>query len=104
MSNDNLSQEDIFDYWNDHLSGHTHVKGTYPNVVRMWRHFHGCPGSGDGIDRVFTTAGKEHDTLKKNTMDKTLENTLKTGMNTKLSTCDDKGVFTDDEDTYRKRK
>ncbi len=37
-------------------------------------------------------------------MDKTLENTLKTGMNTKLSTCDDKGVFTDDEDTYRKRK
>jgi hypothetical protein len=40
-------------------------------------------------------------------MDKTLENTLKTGivgMNTKLATCDDKGVFTDDEDTYRKRK
>jgi hypothetical protein len=28
-------------------------------------------------------------------MDKTLETTLKTGMNTKLSTCDDKGVFTD---------
>jgi hypothetical protein len=29
---------------------------------------------------------------------------LKAGMNTKLPTCDDKGVFTDDEDTYRKRK
>ncbi len=33
-----------------------------------------------------------------------MENTLKAGMNTKLPTCDDKGVFTDDEDTYRKRK
>ncbi len=26
ISNDNFSQEGIFDYWNDHLSGHTHVK------------------------------------------------------------------------------
>jgi hypothetical protein len=37
-------------------------------------------------------------------MDKTLENTLKAGMNTKLPTRDDKGVFTDDEGMYRKRK
>jgi hypothetical protein len=37
-------------------------------------------------------------------MDKTLESTLKAGMNTILPTCDDKGVFTDDEVTYRKRK
>jgi hypothetical protein len=51
----------------------------------MWRHFHGCPASGSG--------------LKKKTMDKTLEITLKTSINTKLSTCDDKGVFTDDDDT-----
>jgi hypothetical protein len=36
----------IFDYWNDNLSGHTHVKRTYPDVVRMWRQFHGCSGSG----------------------------------------------------------
>jgi hypothetical protein len=89
ISNDNFSQEDIFDYWNGKLSGHAHVKRTYPDVVRMWRQFHGCPGSGDGIERVFTAAGKQHDTLKKSTMDKTLENTLKTGMNTKLPTCDD---------------
>ena len=40
---------------------------------------------------------------KELTMDKTLEITLKVGMNTKLPTFDDKGVF-DDEDTYRKRK
>jgi hypothetical protein len=86
------------------LSGHTHVKRTYPDVVRMWRQFHGCPGSGGGIERVFTAAGKQHDTLKKSTMDKMLESTLKAGMNTKSPTCDDKGVFTDDEDTYRKRK
>jgi len=31
-------------------------------------------------------------------MDKTLESTLKAGINTKLPTCDDKGVFTDDDD------
>ena len=26
ISNDNFTQEDIFDYWNGHLSGHVHVK------------------------------------------------------------------------------
>jgi hypothetical protein len=35
---------------------------------------------------------------------KTLDSTLKAGINTKFPTCDDKGVFTDDEGTYRKRK
>ena len=35
---------------------------------------------------------KQHDDLKKRTMDKTLESTLKAGMNSKLPTCDDKGV------------
>ena len=37
-------------------------------------------------------------------MDKTLEIKLKTEINTKLLTCDDKTVFTDDDDTYRKHK
>jgi hypothetical protein len=50
ISNDNFSQEDIFDYWNGKLSGHAHVKRTHPDVVRMWRQFHGCPGSGVGIE------------------------------------------------------
>ena len=44
------------------------------------------------------------DALKKKTMDKTLESTLKVSINTKLPICDDKGDFTDDDDTYRKRK
>ncbi len=57
-----------------------------------------------GIDRVFFSAGKQHDALKKRTMEKTLENTLKTSINMTLPTCDDKGVFTDDDDTYRKHK
>ena len=104
ISNDKFSQEGIFDYWAGCLSGHAHVNQTYPDVVRMWRQFHGCPASGGGIERVFFSAGKQHDALKKSTMDKTLESTLKAGMNTKLPTCDDKGVFTDDEGTYRKRK
>jgi hypothetical protein len=39
-------------------------------------------------------------------MDKTLGITLKAAINTMLPTCDDKGGFTDDDDTvtYRKRK
>jgi hypothetical protein len=53
----------------------------------MWRQFHGSPASGSGIERIFTSAGKQHDILKKNTMDKTLESTLmKAGINTKLPT------------------
>ena len=74
-------------------------------VVRMWRQLHGGPASGGGIERVFFSSGKQHDALKKRTMDKTLESTMKASVNTKLPTCDDKGVFTDDDDdTYRKRK
>ena len=38
-------------------------------------------------------AGKQHDALKNMTMDKTLESTLKTSINTTFPTCDDKGVF-----------
>jgi hypothetical protein len=60
----------------------------------MWRQFHGCPASGGGIERVFFSAGKQHDALKKRTMHKTLESTLKVSINTTLPTCDDKGVFT----------
>jgi hypothetical protein len=104
ISNDKFSQEGIFDYWAGRLSGHTHVNQTYPDVVRMWRQLHGYPTSGGGIQRVFFSAGMQHDDLKKWTMDKTLESTKKASINTKLSTCDDKGVFTDDDDTYRKHK
>ena len=104
IGNDTFSQEGIFQYWSGCLPGHAHVNQTYPDVVRMWRQFHGCPASGGGIERVFFSAGKQHDALKKKTMDKTLENTLKASINTKLPTCDDKGVFTDDDDTYRKHK
>jgi hypothetical protein len=59
----------------------------------MWKQFHGCPASGGGIERVFGSAGKQH-ALKKKARDKTLESTLKASINTKLPTCDDKGVFT----------
>jgi hypothetical protein len=38
------------------------------HVVRMWRQSHGCPASGGGIDRVFFSVGKQHDTLKKRTI------------------------------------
>ena len=101
ISHDKFSQEDIFQYCPGCLSGHTHVNQTYPDVGRMWRQFHGCPASGGGIERDFFSAEKQHDALKKKTMDKTLENTLKTSINTKLPTCDDKGVFTGDEEKHK---
>ena len=41
MSNDKFSQEGIFQYWAGRLPGHVHVNQTYPDVVRMWRQFHG---------------------------------------------------------------
>ena len=75
-----------------------------PDLARMWRRFHACPASGGGIERVFTAAGKQHDDLKKKTMDKTLSSTLKAGLHTKLPTCDAEGVFHDDEGTYKNRK
>ena len=31
------------------------TKPAYPDVVRMRRQFHGCPASGGGIERVFTS-------------------------------------------------
>ena len=97
VPDDNFSQTGIFEYWHSKTS-------TYPDLARMWRQFHACPASGGGIERVFTAAGKQHDDLKKKTMDKTLESTLKAGINTKLPTCDAEGVFHDDEGTYKKRK
>jgi hypothetical protein len=54
------------------LSRYTHVNQTYPDVVRMWRQFQGCPGSGVGIEWVLFSSGKQYDVLKKKTMDKTL--------------------------------
>ena len=60
--------------------------------------------TGGGIERVSFSAGKQHDDLKKKTRDKTLESTLKASINTILPNCDDKEVFTDDDDTYRKCK
>ena len=50
IGNDKFSQEGIFQYWAGCLPGHAHVNQTYPDVVRMWRQFHGCPASGDGIE------------------------------------------------------
>jgi hypothetical protein len=94
ISNDKFSQEGVFHHWDGRLPGHAHVNQTYPDVVRMWRQFHGCPASpGGGIERVSFSAGKQHDALKGKTMDKTLENALKASINTKLPTCDDKAVM-----------
>ena len=68
-------------------------------VVSHTAQFHGGPASGGEIERVFASAGKKHADLKKRTIprDKTLETTLKAGMNAKsckLPSCDDNEVVT----------
>ncbi len=87
--NDNCSQESIFQYWGGCLQGQAHINQTCPDVVRMsqWRQFHCLPPRG-GIERVFFADGKQNHALKKNTMNKTLENTLKVSINTKLKFVD----------------
>jgi len=57
-----------------------------------------------GIKPPGSQPGSPSRIYKKRTIDKTLESTLKASINTTLPTCDDKGAFTDDDDTYRKHK
>jgi len=67
------------------------ILSVHPTHVSRWC---SCTVSkcafGVGIERVFFSAGKQHDDLKKSTMDKTLESTLNTSINTMLPTCDTK--------------
>ena len=45
---------------NCRLIGHTHVNQTYPDVVRKWRQFHGCPVSVYRFTWIFcTTSSKQ---------------------------------------------
>jgi hypothetical protein len=82
-------------------------------VTRATTEFHGCPASGGGIERLFFSAANLNIMLlsrKKLGTRPWPENTLKEEINTKLPTCDDKGVFTDDNDrgkgkgVFRKHK
>lgn len=104
VADDDFSKHGIFQYWHGQLKGHYHVYSQYPDVVRMWRQFHGAPASGGGVERVFSSAGKQHDDLKKRTRDKILESTMKAAFNTKLPSRNDKGVFHDDDGAYLKRQ
>jgi hypothetical protein len=89
------------------LSGYTHVNQTYPDVVRMWRLFQGCPGSGVGIEWVFFSSGKQYDVLKKKNYGQDPAGKTHRRHQSSQSmfpTRDDKGVFTDNDDTCRKDK
>ena len=56
----------------------------WPNLYRMWRQFHGCPRRSAGAERLFSKAGKQHDDLKKNTSEGTLESSLMAAINTNI--------------------
>ena len=48
----------------------------FPTVALMARNYLGCPASTGGLERMFSSAGKDHDSLKKNTKETTLETRL----------------------------
>ena len=50
----------------------------------MRRQFHGAPATAAGAERLFSKAGKQHDDLKKNTKEGTLESSLGAAINTAL--------------------
>jgi len=47
----------------------------------MARQFFSAPASSASVERLFSSAGKMHDDLKKNTSEETLESQLIVGLN-----------------------
>jgi hypothetical protein len=95
-----LSILESFSSRTKHKSDPHHVGGMSKHLISLLRSVPGwywktqfltSPMSGGGIMWVFFSDGKQHDSLKKRTVDTTLENTVKSGINIKLPTWDDKG-------------
>ena len=64
---------DPMDYSTDRISIILNTKkDEWPNLVRMWRQFHGCPATFARVERLFFKAGKQHDDLRKSTTDVTI--------------------------------
>ena len=66
--------QDILHWWKSHTS-------EFPNLSKMARKVLATPASSAWAERLFSTAGKMHDDLKKNTTKKTLEEMLTVAKN-----------------------
>jgi hypothetical protein len=66
--------QDILDWWR-------HEAPDFPHLSKMARQFLSAPASSASVERLFSSAGKMHDDLKKNTSEETLESQLIVGLN-----------------------
>lgn len=70
----NGKDQDILDWWR-------HEAPDFPHLSKMARQFLSAPASSASAERLFSSAGKMHDDLKKNTTEGTLESQLIVGLN-----------------------
>ena len=68
------NDQDILKWWRDHSS-------QFPNLAKMARQFLAAPASFASAERLFSSAGKMHDDLKKSTSEETMESSLIVNMN-----------------------
>ncbi len=59
------NDQDILKWWRDHSS-------QFPNLGKMARQFLAAPASSASAKRLFSSAGKMHDDLKKSTSEETM--------------------------------
>ena len=68
------NDQDILKWWRDNSS-------QFPNLAKMARQFLAAPASSASAERLFSSAGKMHDDLKKSTSEETMESSLIVNMN-----------------------
>ncbi len=58
--------DDILAWWKKH-------SGMFPNLSKMARQFLALPASSVGVERLFSAAGRMHDSFRKSTKEVTLQ-------------------------------
>ena len=66
--------QDILAWWR-------HESPDFPHLSKMARQFLSAPASSASVERLFTSAGRMHNDLKKNTSEETFESQLIVGLN-----------------------
>lgn len=61
-----LPGDDILTWWKSHA-------GMFPNLARMARQYLALPASSAGVERLFSAAGRMHDSFRKSTKEVTLQ-------------------------------
>ena len=68
------NDQDILAWWRQEAP-------EFPHLSKMARQFLAAPASSASVERLFSSAGKMHDDLKKSTSEETLESMLIIGLN-----------------------